>query len=123
MERFIDVLSLIAIPILLIWALISFIKYKNNKPEWINPLGNALMFAWILFADFDSNWIFYSGLLSLFFSLFLYHIVKKYKMGLNMFNPADTSKKTAKLYQITLYSFPIMILLLISLYFILPQKQ
>ena len=56
------------------------------------------------------------------FSFFIDHIANKYKKGVNVFNPSDTSKKKAILYKVTLYIFPVVILLIISLYFIIPQK-
>lgn len=119
---FMNILSLIAIPTLLIRALVLFIKDPNNKYKWINPLSYSLFFFYLLLLYFDSDWLFYAGWLSMLFSFFLDHIADKYKEGVNVFDSADTSKKRAKLYKITLYSFPTVILLLISLYFILPQN-
>ncbi|MER2173755.1 MAG: hypothetical protein ABS911_03675 [Carnobacterium sp.] len=119
---FMNILSLIAIPILLIRALVFFIKDPNNKYKWINPLSYSLFFFYLLLLYFDSDWLFYAGWLSMVFSFFLDHIADTFKEGINVFDSTDISKKKTKLYQITLYSFPIVILFLISLYFIFPQN-
>lgn len=119
---FIDVLQFVAIPIMLIQALISFVKNRANKYQWICSLSYALTFFYLASINSNSNWLFYAGWLLMLFSFFLNHIADRYKVGVNVFDSADTSKKRAKLYQITLYSIPTVILLFISLYFILPQN-
>lgn len=120
MGRFIDILSSIAIIILLIRALVLFIKGQSNKYQWFNLLSYALIFFYLLLPDSDS--LFFASWLTLMYSIFLGHIADKYKEGVNVFDSKDTSKKKATLHQITLYSFPIVILFLISLYFILPKN-
>lgn len=119
---FASFIPFVAIPILLIRALISFIKDRNNKYQWIRPLSYSFFFIYFALLNTDSNWLFYAGWLLMVFSLFLDHIADKYKIGINVFNPSDTSKKKAILYKVTLYIFPVVILLIISLYFIIPQK-
>ena len=90
---FMNILSLVAIPTLLIRALVSFIKDQNNKYQWIRPLSYAFLFIYFMLFNSNSDWLFYAGWLLMLFSFFLDHIADKYKEGVNVFDSTDTSKK------------------------------